>query len=252
MSKQKWIFLLVALAMMATVAATLNHLRVNQRLGRPAVKTSPIPGSQRLNIYLPENVLQYISTNIPTSEGVLSGLPQDTSFAQRQYVAPSNNIDWLDLMVVLMGTDRTSIHKPQFCLKGMGWDFDDQNVLKDSVPIESPHPYDLPVARLMLSKQSLSEGKSEKMSGIYIYWFVADDQMTGDHYARMWRTATHLLKTGELHRWAYIGCLAVCRPGEEDATLARMKTFIAATVPEFQLVTGPETPRHGVLQTAAN
>ena len=80
---------------------------------------------------------------------------------------------------------------------------------------------------------------------------MADGQLTRSHYYRNWHTTTHLLKTGELDRWAYIGCLAVCLPGEEAATLARMKRFIAAAVPQFELATGPASGRTAT-QTAAN
>lgn len=238
MNKQKWIYLIVALVMMAGAGAMLTRLKASQKLGRPGIKTSPIAESIRLNVYLPKEVLHYDSTNIPTDPGVLEGLPHDTSFGQRLYQATNDPLDWLQLMAVLMGTDRTSIHKPQFCLKGSGWDFDEQHTTPDVVRVQKPYPYDLPVTRIVMSRVDINSGVT--YHGIYIYWFVADGQLTGSHFTRMWNTATHLLKTGELHRWAYIGCLGVCRPGEEDATYERMKKFIAAAVPEFQLTTGAQ------------
>jgi len=51
----------------------------------------------------------------------------------------------------------------------------------------------------------------------------------------MWWMARDLIRTGVLQRWAYVSYLAICEPGQEDATFERMKTFIAASVPEFQL-----------------
>jgi len=57
---------------------------------------------------------------------------------------------------------------------------------------------------------------------------------------RMWSMAKHLLKTGVLQRWAYVSCFAVCPPGSEEATFERMRQFIAASVPEFQLTPKPE------------
>lgn len=239
MNKQKFILLLLALAMMGGSALTLNHLRADQRLGRPGIKTAVIPGSRRLNVFLPERVLYYDSTNVPTDPGVLEGLPHDTSFAQRIYAATNDDADQLDFMVVLMGTDRTSIHKPQFCLQGSGWDFNDEDSRPDTIRISSPRPYDLPVTKMSMTRPVNEAGQTATVSGIYVYWFVADGQITGSHWTRMWSSATHLLRTGELQRWAYIGCLGVCRPGQEAATYARMKKFIAACVPEFQLTAGP-------------
>jgi hypothetical protein len=45
-----------------------------------------------------------------------------------------------------------------------------------------------------------------------------------------------------LQRWAYVACISPCAPGQEDATFARMKKFIAAAVPEFQLTPPPAGP----------
>jgi len=46
-----------------------------------------------------------------------------------------------------------------------------------------------------------------------------------------------------LQRWAYISCFAVCLPGQEEATFERLKKFIAASVPEFQLTPKPVAAR---------
>src|SRR5271156_3075772 len=102
MNRQKWTCLLVGIALIGVTAFALNHMKANQRLGPPGLKTTPIPGSKRLEIYLPPNVLDYKSELIPTDTNVLNGLPQDTSFAQRRYIAPDGN--WLLCNVVLMGT----------------------------------------------------------------------------------------------------------------------------------------------------
>lgn len=239
MNRQKTMLLVAALAMIGAVAGTLLHTKSQLRLGKPGIKTSPIADSQRLDIYLPERVLNYDSTNIPTDKTAFETLPPDTSFGQRRSIASGDANDNLDLMVVLMGTDRTSIHKPQYCLKAIGWDLDVQNTEDDKVPIQQPYAYDLPVSKITMQRQFLMDGQATTLSGIYLYWYVADGQLTGSHYFRNWHTTTHLLKTGELDRWAYIGCLAVCKTGEEAATLARMKKFIAAAVPQFQIATGP-------------
>jgi hypothetical protein len=47
------------------------------------------------------------------------------------------------------------------------------------------------------------------------------------------------LRTGVLQRWASISYFAECAPGHEDATFERMKKFIVASAPEFQLVPRP-------------
>jgi len=50
----------------------------------------------------------------------------------------------------------------------------------------------------------------------------------------MKKLAMHLLKTGEMERWAYVSYFSSCAPGQEDAAFGRMKQLIAASVPDFQ------------------
>jgi hypothetical protein len=83
------------------------------------------------------------------------------------------------------------------------------------------------------------DGKQQSLSSVFVYWFVADNQLTAKHGQRMWWMARDLLRTGVLQRWAYVTYFSVCAPGQEEATYARMCEFIAAAVPEFQLTPAP-------------
>jgi hypothetical protein len=253
-NKQNWKLLVVGLVLIGGSALGMSFLRTHQKLGAPGIRTTPISGSRRLDIYLPRYVLDCDSVVVPTDEGVLRGLPQDTSFMQRLYARPEElSISQtsegrlellaharypLALNVVLMGTDRTSIHKPQFCLRGSGWDIDGGKSTFDTVHVDGPHPYDLQIMKMVNSREAVLRegGKPVTIHGIYVYWFVADHDLTADHWTRMRKMATHLLSTGELQRWAYVSSLGVCLPDDDDATYARMKQMIAAAVPKFQLV----------------
>ncbi|HEX3798828.1 MAG TPA: exosortase-associated EpsI family protein [Verrucomicrobiae bacterium] len=251
MNKQARIMFGIALMMMVMASTLLKSLKGHQKLGAPGLITSVIPDSKRLKVFLPEKVLDYDSIMVPTDTNVLEGLPHDTSFAQRRFLSPDKNSMML-LNVVLMGADRTSIHKPQFCLAGSGWDIDASESHSDTVRVESPHPYDLPVMRLLSTRLTKGTGEdSKRIRGIYVYWFVADHDLTSSHVSRMWKTTTHLLRTGELERWAYVSCFSVCWPGEEEATYARMKKFIADAVPKFQLSAGPQVAAREPEQTAS-
>jgi hypothetical protein len=84
----------------------------------------------------------------------------------------------------------------------------------------------------------LPSGDQVEQRAVYVYWFVADGEVTASHNQRMWSMARHLLTRGELQRWAYISCLAYCLPGQEDDTYARMEELLKAAVPQFQLATG--------------
>ncbi len=172
-------------------------------------------------------MLDYASGVREVSPGTLEVLPADTTIDVRFYRAPDGFE--MQLMGVLMGTDRTSIHQPQFCLSGIG--FNITETVRDAVRVEADEPYDLPILVLKAEKDI----QGQVIPGYYIYWFVADGLTTPEHWERMWWMAKGLFSTGELQRWAYVSCFGIVEPGQDaDATLARMKTFLASAIPTFQ------------------
>ena len=227
--------LATTLGLMAGAAGLLATLRTHQRLGPPAVKTSEIvPGSIRVQVDLPDKVLDYTSKILPLDELVTNTLPPDTSFGQRSYTA-TNQLP-IQLNVVLMGSDRTSIHKTEFCLEGQGWRIDREASKETTIPMERPHAYDLPVMKFIANREATPE-QPTPLRAVYVCWFVAaDNEFTASNNQRMWWMARDLLRTGILQRWSLVAYFSVCLPGHEDATFEQMKKFIAASVPEFQLV----------------
>jgi len=233
MKIQKWLVFFVALGLMAGTAGALTWLRANQKLGKPGIKAMAIPGSVMMKIELPERVLDFTSTNMPEPEVVVGYLPKDTSYAGRLYTA-TNGLQ-INSTIILMGADRTSIHKPDYCLPGQGWSINEKTVV--NIPVAGPQNYQLPVAKWIIGNvYQTPDGQKHEVSGLYVFWFVADGEQTADNYQRMWWLGRDLLRTGVLQRWAYVSFFSVCAPGQEDATFEQMKKLIAVTVPEFQFV----------------
>ena len=173
----------------------------------------------------------FTSTNVPEPQLVLDYLPPDTSYAERIYTAPDGF--WVQNTVVLMGGDRTSIHKPDYCLPGQGWVIKDKSVV--NISIAGAQNYDLPVAKWVIANSiQRPDGQKQAVNGLYVFWLVADGEQTADNYQRMWWMGRDLLRTGVLQRWAYVSYFVVCAPGQEDAAFERMKNLIAHSVPEFQ------------------
>lgn len=236
MKKRPLLILFTTLALMGVTAGVLTRVGKSHKLGRPGVKTSPLPGSRNLQIYLPEKVLDYKSEPMPIAAIVTNTLPRDTSIGQRFYKSPEG----LQLLmnVVLMGSDRTSIHKPQICLTGWGWKITRTEPFE--LPMTRPHPYRLPVMKLTATRRvTKADGRDAELRGVYVYWFVSADRITAEHGQRMWWMAKELLQTGVLERWAYVAVFGVCEPGKEDAVYERMTRFIQDATPQFQLVAGP-------------
>jgi hypothetical protein len=235
MNRSNLILITVALAIMGLGAGLLLRLKTGQRLGKPGVKLAAVPGTNEWRVLLPEQVLDYRSEAVPTTEVERLTLPPDTTFGKRFYQAPDGFAVFTS--VVLMGTDRTSIHKPEFCLEGQGWTTLKTEQLK--IPITRPAPFSLPVTRMTLGRTvKARDGSLVEMRGMYVFWFVADGAMTGSHWERIRSMSTEMLRSGTLQRWAYVACLSTFPPGREEAAYERMKQFLAAAVPEFQTTHG--------------
>jgi hypothetical protein len=242
----------VTLVIILAGAAFLGTWQQRMKLGTPAVrvvnepvygiedgagkeKTSFLVGSN--SIYFPEQVLDLKSEPMPVTRKAYDWLPKDTTWGQRNYRAADGFS--VQSMAVLMGKDRTSIHQAQFCVGAQGWEKFAEELME--IPMEKPTPYELPVMRLQVRRSVKdSDGKDQVVSGVLVYWFVADNELTARHGQRMWWMARDLLRSGVLQRWAYVTYFSSCAPGKEEATYARMCQVIAAAVPQFQLT--PSAP----------
>lgn len=233
MKRREKVLLVLVLAIIAGTAGGLQYLKSNQRLGEPGVRSAPVEGSLRRTIQLPLDVPGYQAKPLTVDTNVVNALPADTSFAQVIYSDAEGREAMA--MVVLMGTDRTSIHKPQFCLTGQGWNIDESRSTKETIHFDAPVAFDLPVMKLVASRTVEANGQKSAYSGIYVYWFVAEDAYTEDHWERMWWMAGHLVRKGELQRWAYISYFMPCPPGQEGAAFEWVKKLIQSTVPAYQL-----------------
>ena len=235
MNRQKIFILITVLALIGIAAGLLLRVSGGQKLGPPGVKTRPLAGTGNLEVLLPEQVAGFTSQPMEVSATVRDYLPKDTSFGQRVYQSADGL--WVQVYVVLMGTDRTSIHKPQVCLPSQGLTIDKTEVTP--IQIEQPQHYDLPVVKLTLGNLAV-KGRETPLHGLFVYWFVTDGELSADASGlrRMWRSTLHLMRTGVMQRWAYVSCFAVCEPGQEAIAYDRMKQLVAAAVPQFQLATG--------------
>ncbi len=239
MKKLNTILFFTAIALIGATALFLGRLRGHQNLGKPGVKLGPTPlfdtqtnRVAEITVILPEKIPGYLSMPAPVTTLELSMLPKDTTFGKRRYWTPNGGN--ADVNVVLMGQDRTSLHKPEFCLVGQGWTIDQTETVK--LKMERPYAYELPAMKLTAGIRIKDDGGNPHLvRGIYVYWFVADNKITANHNERMWSMAKNLLRTGTLERWAYISYFSWCAPGREEETFNQLKKFIAQSAPEFQL-----------------
>ena len=233
MKNRQVVVFAIVLALIACAAGALTWLKNNQRLGAPGIVATNIPGSIRMSLDLPARVLDYTSRSEAQDQTVLDTLPKDTSYAQRLYT--NTNGFQVNANIILMGMDRTSIHKPEFCLTGQGWEAPKKETVIIHIP--GPHPYNLQVAKWTLAKfVKDDQGQKQEVHGLYVFWFVAKNEETDGHWRRIWWLTRDLLTTGVLQRWAYVSYFSAgFAQGQEDAVFSRIEKLIAASVPEFQL-----------------
>ena len=252
MTRQTWIIAVLVLGMIATAAWRLDSAGARQKLGVPGVRivnepiyahdgtdTNPPVLLNSNRVFLPPRVLDYGSFPGTIAPITTNTLPRDTMYGHRFY---TNGVRVIDYQVVLMGSDRSSIHRPQGCLQGTGW----LTISSDEeiIPVQAAVPYDLSVRKLKLRQRvKLPDGNIHDKAAVFVYWFVADGQRTSDHFTRMSWMARDLLTKGILQRWAYVICALDCQPGQEDAAFAELKKFIAASAPEFQLTSSSNAAR---------
>jgi len=236
MKGQPLILGLLTLALMAAAAGVLVQLKSTHKLGAPGVKTRPMPGTDNLEVLLPEQVPGYQSVAVPEAQIVLDKLPKDSSYGQRVYTANDGKFQ-AQVNVVLMGTDRSSIHKPQICLTGQGWACDNQATRPEMVRLEKPFPYDLEVNKYVATRQMVLDGHMQTIRGLYVYWYVDGTHHTAKQWEWMtWWMPQDLILHGLLERWAYISIFSVCAPGGEEQAFGQIKKLMANLVPQFQTV----------------
>lgn len=125
-------------------------------------------------------------------------LPDDTEFVKSAYTNDAGTR--LYTSIVLSGTARDSIHRPQRCLKGQGNSLDGEYTL--SVPLEGRDPLKVRVIKASRTFRT-AEGPVPYYS-FYAYWFVGQDRETPYHMGRMFWLAWDRVVRSTANRWAYI------------------------------------------------
>lgn len=242
MTKQAKYILGLGLGLILITGFGLQKVSGSHQLGSPGLKLAERPLESEsgvvitnLVVALPFSIGESISKPLPITQEELDWLPKDTLYGRRVYSTP----DGFETMisVVLMGRDRTSIHKPQYCLPGQGWVIEKTEEIEVELhkkETEKTVNIMIPAMKLSLKRHvKLPTGEEGDILGHFIYWFVSEDQITADHKQRMYWMAKDLLKDGILKRWAYVAYFSTCLPEKEEELTSRLNEFIAESAPTF-------------------
>jgi len=229
----KWSWIVAFLVICAIVAAFTKITT------RPNV----IPEAGVL-LELPERVMGLRGEEMEVSEAEMLILPEDTEFAKMNYTDGTGNS--INCQIVLSGGDRRSIHRPEACLPGQGW-----NMLSTQpMEVELSNGRPLTVQKLRLSREvEVAPGHRRTLPMLFLYWYVGSDITTHDQIQRVVRSNMDLLLHNRVHRWAYVIVSAPVLQGfipdglDETQTLERLQEFIREAVPKFQK---SEMPRQNI------
>lgn len=245
MTQRPQVITALGLLIIGLGALLVGGMASRQKLDAPGVKISPVPligeGGRLVrsnSVVLPQHVPGFAFESLPVTDLELSSLPSDTVFGRGRYVADGDKA-WMQLNVVVMGTDRTSIHRPEYCLTGVGWKITRQQTL-ELAPEKGPGPK--AVQRFDCLLRAQINGQPTEVGGVYVFWFISRDRETASHWQRQTWMVQDLVTRGVLQRWAYISYFMPCPLGQEDAAYGRVLDLIHKTLPQFEVTRGLVSP----------
>jgi len=158
------------------------------------------------------------------SRSEYEALPKDTEFVKSAYTNEAGK--HISASIVLSGTARDSIHRPQRCLKGQGNSLEGEYTLE--VPMEGRDPLKIRVIKATRQFRT-AEGLVPYYS-YYAYWFVGQDHETPYHLGRMFWLAWDRVVRSTASRWAYIAVYGP-REAEGNAFEADIIDFVQSVYP---------------------
>ncbi|MFA5688392.1 MAG: exosortase-associated EpsI family protein [Kiritimatiellales bacterium] len=206
------LFAIAALALAFTVDVSLDD-QPGIRMELPVSLAGGWTGDELRYSHNPDHPKQYLlsqlelpDTDPETGEKLYTmslaeydALPHDTQFVKSIY---TNEIsDQVFVSIVLSGSERNSIHRPQRCLPGQGNTITATKYIK--VPLEGRKPLDVCVLEIQ-RRYSDKEGNPQTYYGYYAYWFIGQGRETASHYERMFWLAWDRVVRSVAHKWAYV------------------------------------------------
>lgn len=156
-------------------------------------------------------------------------LPKDTEFRKAIYENAAGQA--VQVSIVLTGRERESIHRPERCLVGQGFQLLGGGVERFTLP--DGRPLDV---MIWLTRRE-STGVVGEQTGYYAYWFVGQGRETPRHLMRMFWLAWDRIVHSVAHRWAYISVAGWRNPDRDD-----YRQQLAEFIPELHRALVLEAP----------
>lgn len=149
----------------------------------------------------------YTSEELPISEAELTVLPGDTKILKRLYTAANGH--WFAVSVVIGGTSKSSIHRPELCLPSQGF--------------LMTEPHTLELADSVWRVIRLDGGRERPSLGFAYTFFNQAGFKTASHIRRIFRDVWDRSVYNRIDRWVMI---TVNSSRSDDEGLAEFLTTI--------------------------
>lgn len=182
---------------------------------------------------LPEFIgTEWIGQRIDVSPVEREVLPPDTGYSRRNYVSIQDRSRQVFVSIVLSGKDRTSIHRPELCVVGQGWNI----VEREERTLRLGPGRELPVTLLRIQRDLTDRaGERHTVSCWLAYWFVGREVEVPSHSAMIWRSSLDRLLHFRADRWAYVLAQAPFTAGEGEG-VRQIEEVLGAVWPQVRRV----------------
>lgn len=186
-----------------------------QERGRTEVVPQHLPLSS-----FPEQLGNWSGTDIALDKDTLAVLGNG-DFMERVYQDPSGNLPAVDLFVAYFASQRTgdTIHSPQNCLPGAGWNPEQKQRVTLSLPGHAPFP---------ANRYVISKAESRRL---VLYWYWAHDRGVASEYWAKFYLVKDAIRMNRSDG-ALVRITISMLPGETpDAAEQRVMSFASLVVP---------------------
>jgi len=126
-------------------------------------------------------------------------LPANTVLVRKLYRCGSRPA--LSVSIVISSSEEVSIHRPQMCLTGQGYDIAGEET--HAIPLMGHGPLQVRIINLF-RRQQVGENRLTEIPVFYAYWFVSQRHETPSSAWRIFYATRDRVLYGRVSRWAYI------------------------------------------------
>jgi EpsI family protein len=168
----------------------------------------------------PQQLGNWIGTDIALDKDTLAVLGKG-DFMERVYQSPSGNLPEIDLFLAYFASQRAgdTIHSPQHCLPGAGWNPDQKQLITLSLPGHAAFP---------ANQYVISKAESRRL---VLYWYWAHNRGVASEYWAKFYLVKDAIRMNRSDG-ALVRITISMLPGETaEAAERRVLPFAAQVVP---------------------